>query len=163
MKGKAQVIDPREAGHRPPALTQPVFSEDALARADEALEAMSGCFEKWLEADIAQLQAARLAAVDTGWSDAAIDAIWRAAHDLKGMGGTYGYPLVTQLAASLCRLTETEAGKHAARANTALVDAHIDGLRAAVRDRIATDEHPLGRALVQTLEAQVRTLGVAPR
>ena len=159
----AKVIDPREAGHRSPKLTQPVFSEEALARADKTLEAMSGSFEKWLDADIAKLQAARLAAAQAGWTDLAIDALWRAAHDLKGMGGTYGYPLVTQLAASLCRLTETEAGKVAARANPALVDAHVDGLRAALRDRITTDAHPVGRALVQTLETKVRQLGVAPR
>jgi hypothetical protein len=162
MKSKAQVIDPREAGRRPPKLAQPVFSEEALARADKTLEAMSGSFEKWLDADIAKLQAARIQAAEAGWTDVAIDAIWCAAHDLKGMGGTYGYPLVTQLAASLCRLTETEAGKSAARANPALVDAHVDGLRAAVRDRIASDAHPVGRALVLMLEAKVRELGVAP-
>jgi chemotaxis protein histidine kinase CheA len=163
MKSKPQLIDPREAGHRPPQLTQPVFSAEALARADKTLEAMSGSFEKWLDADIARLQAARLEAAQAGWSDASLDALWRVAHDLKGMGGTYGYPLVTQLAASLCRLTETEAGKSAARANPSLVDAHVDGLRAALRDRIASDAHPVGRALVQTLEAKVRELGVAPR
>jgi chemotaxis protein histidine kinase CheA len=160
---KARVIDPREAGHRPPKLTQPVFSEEALSRADKALEAMSGSFEKWLDADIAKLQAARLEAAQAGWSDAALDALWRAAHDLKGMGGTYGYPLATQLAASLCRLTETEAGKRAARANPALVDAHVDGLRATVRDHITSDAHPAGRALVQMLETKVRQLGIAPR
>lgn len=160
---KARVIDPREAGRRPPKLTQPVFSEEALARADKTLEAMSGSFEKWLDADIAKLQGARLSAAEAAWSDAALDVIWRAAHDLKGMGGTYGYPLVTQLAASLCRLTETEAGKSATRANPALIDAHVDGLRAAVRDHITSDAHPVGRALVQTLETKVRQLGVAPR
>lgn len=163
MKGKAQAIDPREAGYRRPKLTQPVFSEEALARADKTLDAMSGSFEKWLEADIARLQTARLEAARAGLSDDALDALWRAAHDLKGMGGTYGYPLVTQLAASLCRLTETEAGKSAARANPALVDAHVDGLRATVRDRIASDAHPVGGALAQALDAKVRQLGVAPR
>jgi chemotaxis protein histidine kinase CheA len=159
---KAQVIDPREAGHRPPQLAQPVFSEEALARADKTLEALSGSFEQWLDADLATLQAARLNGVKAGWDDAAIDTLWRAAHDLKGMGGTYGYPLVTQIATSLCRLTETEAGKDAARANPDLVCAHVDALRAAVRDRIASDAHPVGGALLRTLEAQVRRLGVAP-
>ena len=163
MKGKVQVIDPHDAGHRPLNLTQPVFSEEALARADRALEAMGGSFEKWLDADIVKLQAAKAAAAAAGWSDAALDALWRAAHDLKGMGGTCGYPLVTRLAASLCRLTETEAGKRAARGNPMLVSAHIDGLRAAVRDHIASDDHPLGRTLAQALEAQVSQLGVAPR
>jgi chemotaxis protein histidine kinase CheA len=163
MKNKPQVINPREAGHRPPKLTQPVFSEEALARADKTLEAMSGSFEKWLDADIAKLQAVRLEAAQSGWTDVAIDALWRAAHDLKGMGGTYGYPLVTQLAASLCRLTETDAGKSAARTNPVLVDAHVDSLRAALRDRITSDAHPVGGALIQMLEAKVRELGVAPR
>lgn len=163
MKGKAQVIDPREAGHQPLKLTQPIFTDEAMARADKALEAMSGSFEQWLDGDIANLQAARLGCVDASWSDVSLDTLWRAAHDLKGMGGTYGYPIVTQLAASLCRLVETDEGKTAARANPNLINAHVDGLRAAVRDRIATDAHPVGRALVQALEAQVGRLGVAPR
>lgn len=162
MKAKAQVIDPRQAGHLPPKLAQPVFNADAVARADKTLEAMSGSFEKWLEADIAKLQTARLAVEDQQWSNDALDALWRAAHDLKGMGGTYGYPIVTQLAASLCRLTETDAGKAAAREQSDLVNAHVDALRAAVRDRIASDEHPVGRVLVQTLETRVARLGVAP-
>jgi chemotaxis protein histidine kinase CheA len=163
MKGKAQVIDPRETGHLPPKLAQPVFSEEDLARADKTLDALSGSFEQWLEGDIAKLQATRLVAVADDWNDAALDALWRAAHDLKGMGGTYGYPLVTQLAASLCRLTETDAGKAAARANSGLVCAHVDSLRAAVRNRIVSDKDPLGGALLHTLEAQVSRLGVAPR
>jgi len=163
MKAKAQIIDPREAGPRPLNLAQPVFNEEALARADQALEALSGAFEGWLNADIATLQSARIAADRAGWNDAALDALWRTAHNLKGMGSTYGYPIVTRIAASLCRLIESQAGKSAARANPNLIDAHVDGLRAAVRDRIASDHHPLARALVQALEAQVARLGVAPR
>lgn len=163
MKTKAQVIDPREVGHGPLKLAQPVFSEAALARAEQTLEAMSGSFEKWLDEDIAKLQSARLRAAHEGWPDASLDTLWRTAHDLKGMGGTYGYPIITQLAGSLCRLIETDAGKAAARANPELIGAHVDALRAAARERIACDEHPIGRVLVQTLEAQVAHLGVAPR
>ena len=36
-----------------------------------------------------------------------------------------------------------------------LIDAHIDAIRAVVRDQIKTDEHPTGRALAETLEARV--------
>lgn len=162
MKAKAQVIDPRERGYRGPTLPQPIFTEDALTRAEETLEEMSASFEQWLDADLATLQAVRIRCADNNWNDTALDELWRAAHDLKGMGGTYGYPIVTQLAASLCKLTETESGKAAARANPALVTCHVDALRAAVRDRIATDEDPVGRTLLQTLEAHIRRLGVAP-
>jgi hypothetical protein len=163
MKSKAQVIDPRDAGQRHLTLKQPVFDEGAVARADKALEAMSGAFQQWLDADIAKLQDARSKAECAQWSDAALDALWRCSHDLKGLGATYGYPLITQIAASLCRLIETDAGKRAARSNPPLVCGHVDGMRAAVRDRIASTDQPVGKALLSALEAQVARLGVAPR
>ncbi len=36
-----------------------------------------------------------------------------------------------------------------------LIDAHIDAIRAVVRDQIQTDDHPTGRVLSETLEAKV--------
>jgi len=163
MSGKAQVIHPRDTGQRHLTLKQPVFDDGALARADKALEAMSGSFEQWLDADIAKLQGARNEAERADWSNAALDTLWRASHDLKGMGATYGYPLITQIAASLCRLIETDAGKRAAQANPPLVSAHVDAMRAAVRDRIASTDQPVGKALLGALETEVARLGVAPR
>jgi ribosomal protein S18 acetylase RimI-like enzyme len=126
------------------------------------MKAMGCSFEQWLDDDIRKLQIARIAAQNAGWSDGAFEVLFGAAHDLKGMGGSYGFPLVTQMAASLCRLIETDAGKAAARTEPGLVLAHIDALRAAVRDRITTAEHPIGRALMSALEAEVENLGVAP-
>ncbi len=159
--GKVQIIDPREHGLGPLNLKLPVFDDGA--RADDALKSMSASFEQWLDGESARLQAARVEAQRLGWSDEALDPVLRSAHDLKGMGATYGYPLVTQLGASLCRLIETEAGRRAARANPALVNAHVDALRAVIRDRITTNADPVGRAIVSALEARVAALGVAPR
>lgn len=161
-KPKVQFIDPREVSPRIGQTPNPLFDADAVTRADETLKAMSGSFEQWLEADVQKLQTARTAAEQVGWRDEGVSRLFIAAHDLKGMGATYGYPLVTQLCASLCRLIETEAGKRAAQANPALAAAHVDAVRAALRDRIATAAHPVGRALLQALEAQVASLGVAP-
>jgi HPt (histidine-containing phosphotransfer) domain-containing protein len=161
-KPKVEFIDPREAAPRAVQLGKPVFDAKAVSRADETLKAMSGSFGEWLDGDIAKLQAARMAGEAAQWSDHSLQLVFAAAHDLKGMGATYGFPLVTQLAASLCRLTETDAGKDAARANPSLVTAHVDALRAAARDQITSTAHPIGRALVQALEAHVDMLGVAP-
>ena len=36
-----------------------------------------------------------------------------------------------------------------------LVDAHIDAIKAAVRDEIQTDDHPVGKILAEKLEARV--------
>lgn len=162
-KPKVQIIPARDAGLPVIDGPGPVFDADAIARADETLKAMSGSFQQWLEADIRRLQQARIEAERAAWSDPALEEVMGAAHDIKGMGQSYGYPLATQIAASLCRLIETSAGKAAARANPGLVAAHVDTLRAIVRDRIQTSEHPTGRALLKALSGEVERLGVAPR
>jgi hypothetical protein len=36
-----------------------------------------------------------------------------------------------------------------------LLDAHIDAIKAVVRDGIQTDDHPVGKVLAETLEARV--------
>lgn len=161
MNLKVKVIDPRQEGYGPLKLAQPVFSEEAIARAESTLETMASAFAHWLDDDLERLHAARLQACNSAWSHQTLDALWRAAHDLKGMGETYGYPLVTQLAGSLCRLLETNAGKQAARAAPALVEAHVDAARAAGHGRMPAND-PAGRAVLNALEEQVRRLGVAP-
>lgn len=162
-KPKVQVISPREIGLPVIETRGPLFDADAVARADDALKTMSASFQDWLEADVAKLQTARQSAEENAWTDAALDGVFAVAHDVKGMGESYGYPLATEIAASLCRLIETPAGKAAARAMPALVTAHVDTLRAIVRDHITSADHPTGRVLLTTLHGQVDRLGVAPR
>lgn len=162
-KPKVQIISARDAGLPVIDGPGPVFDADAIARADETLKAMSGSFQQWLETDVRRLQQTRLDAERAAWSDLALEEVMGVSHDIKGMGQSYGYPLATEIAASLCRLIETSAGKAAARANPALVAAHVDTLRAIVRDRITSTEHPTGRALFNVLAGQVEKLGVAPR
>lgn len=164
MSGKnARLIDPRSAGLRNLDLPRPIFDEAALARADETLEALSGSMEQWLVADVDRLQQARADAASAHWDNASLEAMFSSAHDLKGMGGTYGFPIITQIAASLCRLIETDSGKAIAQRDPTLVCAHVDALRAAARDKIKDATHPVGRALLQALETHVERLGVAPR
>ncbi|WP_395648048.1 Hpt domain-containing protein [Terricaulis sp.] len=162
-KTVVEMIDPRDQGAGPLDLKKPVFDPNAVARANEAIKAMAGEFQAWLERDVTRVQDARLAAEASAWSNATLETLLIAAHDLKGLGGSYDYPIVTQIAASLCRLIETDPGKTAARAEPSLVAAHVDALRAAARGQIRTDAHPIGRALLQALEARVAALGVAPR
>jgi hypothetical protein len=162
-KPKAQLIDPREQGQRRLDLKKPVFDTEAVARAEGAVQALSGSFQLWLDEEIAKLQVARVAADDAGWAATALTPLCMAAHDLKGLGATYEHPLATQIAASLCRLIETEDGKEQAQRDPSLARAHVDALRAIVRDGVKSDAHPVGRALLRELEARVAGLGVAPR
>jgi hypothetical protein len=160
-KPAGEMIDPRDAGQRVLDLKEPLFAPDAVARADEALKTMTPQLEQWLEADIVRLQAARLTAERAQWTVAAIDNLMAVAHDIRGMGATYGSPLATRLAASLCRLIETDAGKAAVQCDPSLARAHVDALRAAQRAGGRPDA--AATAVLQALEASVAALGVAPR
>lgn len=160
---KAQMIDPREQGLRSIELKKPIFDAGAVARADQALEAMGDEMQVWLDADIERLQAARLRADEAKWTPLVQEDLHSIAHDLKGLGATYGSVLSTQIAASLCRLIETDAGKALAQRDPSLARAHVDALRASVRDNIRSTDHPVGRAVLQALETRVADLGVAPR
>jgi chemotaxis protein histidine kinase CheA len=126
---------------------------NAIAKAEEALRAMSGQFDQWLQDEITKLDAAQVRIRAEGYNTQTAENLYFRAHDLKGLGATYQYPLVTRLAASLCKLLD-DADKRMG-APVMLLDAHIDAIRAVVRDKIQTDDHPTGRVLAQTLEAKV--------
>jgi len=136
----------------------PAIDPDALARAEAALKSLSGQFQAWMEDEVFKLDQARTAAREAGWTDEALAEVFLRAHDAKGMGATYEYPLVTRLAGSLCRFMETPEQRAVAKANTALIDAHVDAIKAAVRGQIRSDDNPVGRTLASELEARVANL-----
>ncbi len=153
MSNPAQVIQP------PNVLRAKVgggfggINADAIAKAEEALKAMSAQFGQWLQDEITKLDAAQAAVRAEGYTPQTAEGVYFRAHDLKGLGTTYQYPLVTRLAGSLCKLLDDPARRMAAP--LMLIDAHIDAIRAVVRDQIQTDDHPTGRVLAETLEAKV--------
>jgi hypothetical protein len=125
-----------------------------LARAEAALKSLSGQFAQWLEEEIVKLEAARADIQASGLDARTGDALYMRAHDLKGLGGTYEFPIITRLSGSLCKLLDDEAKR--SKAPMYLVDAHINAIKAAVRDNVRDDSNPVGRALAEALEAQVR-------
>ncbi len=132
---------------------------DAVARAEAALKSLSGQFGQWLQDEVDKLESARARVRAEGATPAAMEALHGRAHDLKGLGGTYEFPLITRVMGSLCRLLEEPAQR--AAAPLALVDAHIDAVRAIVRDDIKDPAHPVGEALCAALEGEVAAHGTA--
>lgn len=162
MTIKVERIDPKDQGRRQLSLNKPLFDADALDRADEVLEEMAESFQEWLEQEIERLQKARLDGERLNWHGKTLETLHLSAHDLKGLGGTYGYPLVTQLAGSLCKLIEMDKTRQLALSEPSLVGAHVDALRAATRGKIQTDEHPAGGALLRALRERVAALATGP-
>ncbi|MBT9472939.1 MAG: Hpt domain-containing protein [Pseudomonadota bacterium] len=125
----------------------------AIAKAEAALKSLSGNFSQWLADEVLKLDAARQRVHDEGVTAETMETLYLRAHDLKGLGTTYEFPLITRIGASLCRLIDDKDKR--LTVSMALVDAHIDGIKAAVRDNIKTDDHPVGRVLIEELERKV--------
>jgi hypothetical protein len=131
----------------------PSIDPSAIAKAEAALKGLSAQFGEWLRDEVAKLEAAHAVVKAEGPTQAAMDGVYARAHDLKGLGTTYEFPLVTRIAGSLCKLLGE--GDARTRAPTPLVSAHVDAIRACVRDNVRDTENPVGRALAEELERNV--------
>ncbi|MBK5958835.1 hypothetical protein CCR97_11540 [Rhodoplanes elegans] len=125
---------------------------DPVADAERALAALSGEFAGWMDNECERLDAARKAVKAKGFDAETRQALYHAAHDIKGQAATLGFPRAAAAAASLCRLIERTIDSK--RIPLALVDQHVDAVRAIVR------EHGTARAeiLADTLSAKLREI-----
>jgi len=131
----------------------PSIDPGAIAKAEAALKGLSAQFGEWLRDEVAKLDAAHTALKAEGPTQACMDAVYGRAHDLKGLGTTYEFPLVTRLAGCLCKLLGEKEGRTGVP--VALVSAHVDAIKACVRDNVRDSANPVGRALAEQLEQKV--------
>lgn len=124
--------------------------EDPVARAEQALAALSHEFADWMNAECARLDAARRDMRQTVFDREARDALFRAAHDIKGHAATFGFPLAAPAADSLCRLIEETPGEQAPP--LALIEQHVDAVRAIVREHAS----PYAERMAAELTARLR-------
>ena len=123
--------------------------DDPVARAEAALADLSSEFASWMEAECLRLDAARVAVKAEGLTKATREVLFHAAHDIKGEAATFGYPVVTGTAASLCRLVEHTG--EMARIPLTLVDQHVDAICAMVRENARPHSATIAEALTQRL------------
>lgn len=133
------------------------FDADAIARAEAALAGMSNQFSAWLDEELEKLEAAHKIILEPGAGEKELESFYRRAHDLKGLGTTYGFPIVSQFAGSLCRLIDSPDGR--SKAPKSLLSAHVGAIIAAVRQNVKDASHPIGNALLSELTTQVAKYG----
>ncbi len=128
---------------------------DLLEEAEAHLERAALDFTDWANNYLSQL--AKLCAealTKKGSRDTYFEQINLLAHELRGQGGTFGYPLITIFGKMLYECT----GKGCRGDDTAvdIVKAHIDAMRAVLREKIAGDGGEVGRALMEMLKEAVK-------
>jgi chemotaxis protein histidine kinase CheA len=134
----------------------PAANEAMMARAEAAVDDLRQNFKAWLEEEVAKLEALMRTARTQGLEGETGEALFTSAHDLRGLGSTYEFPIITRIAASLSKLIET--AEQRAAAPLALVDAHVGAIRAAILQNVRDDTDPIGKALAEELETRVTKL-----
>lgn len=119
--------------------------DNPVARAEEALAQLSGEFGEWIIQECDRLDRARNAVRQNGFGKKYHDELFHAAHDLKGDAATFGFPLAAPVAESLCRVLEHSPDPE--RIPLALVDQHVDAVRAIVREYARPDIAGIAAAL----------------
>ncbi|MEM8799226.1 MAG: Hpt domain-containing protein [Pseudomonadota bacterium] len=79
-------------------------------------------------------------------------AIYSIAHNIKGMGSSFGFPLMTDAGASLCRYIKTLPPRPA---NTQVIEAHMKCFEAILTHRIRGTCHGKGEQLITRLRTLV--------
>ena len=124
-------------------------ADDPVARAEAALAEIASEFSSWMETECERLDEARRKIKKAGLNGATRDELFRAAHDIKGEAETFGFPHAGRVADSLCRLIEHS--PDFARAPFALVEQHVDAVRAIIREAKLKDAEKTAVELVKRL------------
>ena len=130
------------------------ISEEAMALAEAALEEMAEDYPDWVSKEIDKLADYQRRCIDTPEDrrDFFIK-IGETAHDMKGQGGTFGYPLITAFAESLYKFADAKGAM--SDNDVELIKSHVDAMRAVIRGRVSGDGGEIGEQLKASLEQAI--------
>lgn len=128
------------------------FSVTQSLAAERAMKAQAKSFIGQAREDLAALDRAFAAMMNGDRGAEATRALFVPAFALKAMGATCGYRLLGRIADSLCLLIEALGPSGFAHGLQA-IEAHLDAIRAVVKDDIRGDGGTLGPELLKGLHA----------
>jgi hypothetical protein len=136
------------------------LSNEMLSRAEKVIVKHSDGYIDRAQIQLDELiQTVQQAKSDTENRRVLFDRIFQQSPDIRGMGATFGYHLVTAIGASLCNFIEDVTKTDDAAME--VVKAHTDALRAIIGNDVKGDGGPVGLELVDSLAKAVEK--VAPR
>jgi hypothetical protein len=127
-----------------------------LEKAEALMANFQGDFVVWVQEDLKKLQqhfdaAAALPVEERGH---AMKEVFGVLHNMKGQGGSFGFPLITSLANMLCRFMEkaTTFGQPEMEA----VNVCVNAIRLVVAERLAGDGGTKGEKLIKGIELVIQ-------
>lgn len=129
--------------------TNRVLSE-ALNVADTAVEELAENYPQRAGEKVSELDRAFEALPVSGDARDAIEALFDIAHDIRGEGGTFGFPLATAIADNLCKTLEDKS--QASEPMRAAVHVHIGSLKLVLSEPIKGDGGDRGAELLDGLK-----------
>ena len=117
-------------------------------------------YAKWADDDLGRMRASFEELKQTSLDDPdSVKKMLRICWDMKGLGGTFGYPLVTTITHYLSNYLEHCLNTEAVQVSPAVVSPHIDALYVVLSQKISGDGGAIGRELVSGLEKVVLKTG----
>lgn len=124
---------------------------DPVACAEESLAQISNNFPAWMQDECERLDAARRKIKENGISKETRRELSFAAIDVKGDSGMFGFPEVSQVADSLCRLLQHTPDR--SNIPMVIIDQHVDAVRAIIREHAHADIASMAATLTSELRA----------
>jgi len=153
-KGAVEVINPPNMiKHKVSGSGGP--SPEMLANAEKAINQMSEDYPNWAIKDVDKLEGLiGEAKPGVGNGKEILSEAFKLAHDMRGQGGSFGYPLMTRIANSFCRfvegLDEVDAG------SLQICNAHVQSMRAVLQNKVKGTGGPIGAQIADGLEMAVK-------
>lgn len=130
---------------------------DLIKRAEDVIDTMSDEFAESVSLEInCVMKHAMDLEADANLAGEILNEIRRIAHDLRGQGGTYGYDLISDVAASLFHYTEILSDPMELKHE--VLQAHADAMRAVIKNKVKGSGGEIGADLVQSLDALVERM-----
>lgn len=170
-KTSADADDKKQSGGGAEFVTPPNYlkmkvgaggiDKEAIKEAEIAVQVLGHkMYAKWADDDLGRMRAAFEELKQTNLDDpASVKHMLRICWDMKGLGGTFGYPLVTTITHYLSNYLEHCLNDEAAKVSAAVVSPHIDALYVVLSQKISGDGGAIGRELVAGLQKVVLKTG----
>ncbi|MFD1696767.1 Hpt domain-containing protein [Roseibium aestuarii] len=124
---------------------------DPVKAAEQAIARLAKNFPNWMETEARALVEQHDVIRRDGLNADTLDPLYQAAHNIKGQAQTLGYPLIGEVAGSLCTLIECVPSVD--KIPPALLARHVESIRAMVLENARDENNQTGAELLATLRS----------